>query len=197
MKRESARLAAKRHPPFFSADASCRLGKRFQPLGDELRLVSPAAFLLQRDGPAFLDAQARAPVSDALLLSFSVSSPWLGQAYARQLVGGLQVFSPRFSILLPFQKIIHGSSPLSRARFLRYILLMDGVVNFTRLCFVHAKDVYQILNIGGVQAFQIGKAGFHQRHRLFFRNRQCTRERLRRCATFCSTAVVADVSLSI
>src|SRR5437868_5382103 len=161
MKRESARLAAKRHPPFFSADASCRLGRRFQPPGDELRLASPAAFLLQRDGPAFLDAQARAPVSDTLLLSFSESSPWLGQAYARQLVGGLQVFSPRFSILLPFQKIIHGSSPLSRARFLRYILLMDGVVNFTRLCFVHAKDVYQILNIGGVQAFQIGKAGFH------------------------------------
>src|SRR5260370_30653166 len=86
MKRESARLAAKRHPPFFSADASCRLGRRFQPPGDELRLVSPAAFLLQRDGPALLDAQARAPVSDALLLSFSEPSPWLGQAYSRPLV---------------------------------------------------------------------------------------------------------------
>src|SRR5260370_22848360 len=130
MKRVSARWAANGLPPFFFADASCRLGRGFQPPRDELRLVSLAAFLLRRDGPALLDAQARAPVSDAVLLSFSEPSPWLGQAYARQLVGGLQVFSPRFSILFPFQKITHCSSPLSPSRFLRYICLMDGVLKF-------------------------------------------------------------------
>ena len=125
------------------------------------------AFLQRRDEPE------RAPVSGAPLLSFSEPAPWLGQTYAWQRVCGRQIFLPPFLLLslLPFYKFIHGSSSLSRARCLRYILFVDGVVDFTRLCFVHAEDVYQILNIGGVQTFQIRKAGFHERHCLFFSDR--------------------------
>src|SRR5205814_9146231 len=145
-------------------------------------LVLREAFLQPRDEPALSPVAERAPVSGAPLLSSSEPAPWLGQTYAWQRVCGRQVFLPPFLLLslLPFYKFTHGSSPLSRARFLRYILFMDGVVDLTRLCFVHAKDVYQILNIGRMQAFQIRKPGFHQRHCLFFGDRQSAGQRPRR-----------------
>jgi len=179
-RREFARSAAElwfsflsRRQQFSSAGASCRLARRSRPADDERRLVLREAFLQPRDEPALSPVAERAPVSGAPLLSSSEPAPWLGQTYAWQRVCGRQVFLPPFLLLslLPFYKFIHGSSSLSRARFLRYILFMDGVVDFTRLCFVHAKNVYQILNIGGVQTFQIRKAGFHQRHCLFFSDR--------------------------
>ena len=87
----------------------------------------------------------RAPVSNAVLpaLSKPYPSPW--QAYgAWGAACGLLVFLPLVSILLPFNKFIHGSTWLSRTRFLFCILFVDRVVNFLRFRFVHAKDVYQI-----------------------------------------------------
>lgn len=111
------------------------------------------------DESSFSPARERAPASRATLQVLSKPYPWPGQAYgAWRAVCGLQVFLPLVSILLPFQKIIHGSTLLSRTCFLFRILFVDGIVNFTRLCIVHAENVYQILNFGGVQAFQIGKA---------------------------------------
>src|SRR5438067_11136604 len=153
-KRESARSVAEpwfsflsRHPQLSFADVFYRSAKRFPASsGGSQWVLRPVS--LEEHGPAFSHAQARAPVSGALLPSLSKPYPWPGQAYgAWQRVCGLQVFLPLVSILLPFQKITHGSSPLSRARFLFRILFVDGVVNFTRLCFVHAENLYQILNV--------------------------------------------------
>jgi hypothetical protein len=120
--------------------------------------VSVAASRSQDDAKLLSPAR-EIPTLRAVLPLLSKPYPWPGQAYgAWQLVYGLQVFLSVVSILLPFKRIIHGSTLLSRTRFLLRILFVDGIVNFTRLCFVHAENVYQILNFGGVQAFEIGKA---------------------------------------
>ena len=123
------------------------------------RPASVAVSRPSRNESALSPAGEQRPASGEVLPLLSKPYPWPGQAYgAWQQVCALQVFLPLVSILLPFRKIIHGSTLLSRTRFLFRILFVNGVMNFTRLCFVHAENVYQILNFGGVQAFQIGKA---------------------------------------
>jgi hypothetical protein len=142
-----------RRPPFSEA-AFCRSMKRSRPAGESRQASEPA--LLQRADTVVASLPVRARFCEPALLSFSKRQIWARRIYVQQQrVSELQVFLPLFSVLLPFQKIIHGSSSLSRARFLRYILFVDGVVDLTRLRFVHAKNVYQILNIRRVQAFQV------------------------------------------
>src|SRR5438067_685409 len=43
-----------------------------------------------------------------------------------------------------------------------------------RLHFVHGKDVDEVLDRGVAQSFQVREAGFHERERLFLRDRQPT-----------------------
>ena len=118
----------------------------------------------------FLPAR-RAPVSRVILPALSKPYPSPRQAYgARPRAYGLLFFSRLVSILLPFKKIIHGSTLLSRARFLFCILFVDSVVNFLRFRLLDAEDVYQILNVRCMQSFQICKSRFHERHCLFFSN---------------------------
>ena len=49
---------------------------------------------------------------------------------------------------------------------------MNGLMNRTRLRFVDGKDGDEILDRRVAQSFQVCKAGFHERQRLFLRDRQ-------------------------
>jgi len=56
---------------------------------------------------------------------------------------------------------------------------MHRLVNFARLLFFDSENIDQIRHFGVAQAFQIGKAGFDQGHRLLLGDRQRRRKGLR------------------
>ena len=76
-------------------------------------------------------------------------------------------------------------------------LLMNGLMDFTRLRFIHRKNLDQVFDRRVAQSFEIGEAGFHEQQRLLFGDRQRTAQSLRRLRDFCSTACVAEVSRSM
>ena len=59
-------------------------------------------------------------------------------------------------------------------------LLVNGLVNFTRLRFIHGKNIDEVLDRGVAQSFQIREAGFNESERLLLGDRQTGRERLGR-----------------
>jgi hypothetical protein len=63
-------------------------------------------------------------------------------------------------------------------------LLMNSLMDFARLRFIHGKNLDQILDRRVAQSFEIGEASFHEQQRLVVRNRERTLQRLRRLRDF-------------
>ena len=73
-------------------------------------------------------------------------------------------------------KFTHGRLVRPRTMLLRgRRLLMNGLMNLTRLRLIHGKNFDQVLDRGVTQAFEISEAGFDERKRLLLRNRQSGR----------------------
>src|SRR5881398_3526477 len=80
---------------------------------------------------------------------------------------------------------------------LHEFLPMHCLVNLARLCFVDCENIHQILHVCIAQSFQVGKPGFYECKRLLLVTGRAPASVCAACATFCSTTVVADVSLPI
>src|SRR6266705_3108116 len=130
---------------------------------------------------------------------FFCGSAFLGAGFAFETAGlrataGLIPAGFRVAVLLVvlvgiIKDLFHGSCILSRASFLRFFFLRflfsrNGIVNFLRFRFVHAKNIYKILHIGIAQSFEIRESGFYEGNRLLLSNWQGGGERLCRLRHF-------------
>src|SRR6266516_4641086 len=130
---------------------------------------------------------------------FFCGSAFLGAGFAFETAGlrATAGFFPagfRVAVLLVvlvgiIKDLFHGSCILSRASFLRFffqrfLFSRNGIVNFLRFRFVHAKNIYKILHIGIAQSFEIRESGFYEGNRLLLSNWQGGGERLCRLRHF-------------